>query len=120
MFRKVVALFFTVCILGNIISINASASSQLVYNDVTNSDDSTASSTYVDVNFNNTIIASTYSNDLLLHDANDFSIIEKIEMQRRIYDIKFSPDGKNLAISIMGTSELIDSVLIYDLSLIHI
>ncbi|MFL2983943.1 MAG: WD40 repeat domain-containing protein [Candidatus Poseidoniaceae archaeon] len=115
MFRKAIALFLTVCILGNLISINASASSQLVYNDVTNSDDSTASSTYVTVNFNNTIIASTYSNDLLLHDANDFSIIEKIELQRRIYDIEFSPDGKNLAISIMGTSELIDSVLIYDM-----
>ena len=115
MFRKAIALFLTVCILGNLISINASASSQLVYNDVTNSDDSAASSTYVTVNFNNTIIASTYSNDLLLHDANDFSIIEKIELQRRIYDIEFSPDGKNLAISIMGTSELIDSVLIYDM-----
>tara|TARA_B100001559_G_scaffold97599_1_gene81642 strand:+ start:822 stop:3029 length:2208 start_codon:yes stop_codon:yes gene_type:complete len=115
MFRKVVASFLTVCILGNLICINASASSQLVYNDVTNSDDSSASSSHVAVNFNNTIIASSYSNDLLLHNANDFSIIEKIEMQRRIYDIKFSPDGKNLAIAIMGTSELIDSLLIYDM-----
>ncbi len=115
MFRKFVASFLTVCILGNLICINASASSQLVYNDVTNIDDSSAFSSYVSVNSNNTIIASSYSNDLVFHDANDFSIIGEVEMQRRIYDIKFSPNGTNLAISIMGNSELIDSILIYDM-----
>lgn len=115
MLRKGIAIFLTICILGNIISINASASSQLVYNDVTNNDDSGSSSSYVSVNHDNTLIASSYSNDLLLHNVSDLSLIKKIEMQRTIQDIKFSPDGKYLAITISGTSELIDSVMVYDI-----
>jgi len=93
----------------------ASASSQLVYNNVTSNNDNTASSSYVAINPDNTIIASSYSNDLILHNAITLLEIEKIELQRSIQDLKFSPDGKTLAITISGTSELIDSVLIYDM-----
>ena len=115
MIRKVVAVFLTICIVSNLICTVATASSQLVYNDVTSNEDDDASSTYVSVNYDNTVIASSYSNDLILHSASDFSQIENIKLQRSVQDLKFSPDGKNLAITISGTSELIDSVLIYDM-----
>jgi WD40 repeat protein len=115
MIRKVIASFLTLCIIGNLICSIPSASSQLVYNDVTYNDDSSSSSSYVAVNPDNTVIASAYSNDLILHNTTDFLEMVKIELQRNVQDLKFSPDGKFLAITISGTSELIDSVLVYDM-----
>ena len=115
MIRRVIASIFALLILSNTACTVASAYSQLVYNDVTSNNDNTASSSYVAINPDNTIIASSYSNDLILHNAITFLEIEKIELQRSIQDLKFSPDGKTLAITISSTSELIDSVLIYDM-----
>ena len=115
MIRQFITSFFTLCILGNLICTGVSASSQLVYNGVTSNDADSATSSHVAINNDNTVIASSYSKDLMLHDASNFLEIDKIEFQRNIHDLMFSPDGKTLAITIVGTSELVDSVHIYDM-----
>ena len=113
--RKSIAIFFTLCIVGNLFCLAASASSPLVYNGVTSNDDSSDSSKYVAVNSNNTIIASSYSSTIIFHDSDDLSIINNLELQRSIYDLKFSPDGTKLGITISGLSERIDSVMVFDM-----
>ena len=115
MIRQFITSFFTLCILGNLICTGVSASSQLIYNGVTSNDVDSATSSHVAINNDNTVIASSYSKDLMLHDASNFLEIDKIEFQRNIHDLMFSPDGKTLAITIVGTSELVDSVHIYDM-----
>ncbi len=73
-------------------------------------------SEYVSINPNNTIIASSYGNIVMLHDSENLSLIETFDVQRNVLDLQFSPDGDTLAISIIGIEEVSDSVKFYDVN----
>jgi len=114
MFRRVIPLIITSILAINILSITVTASSQLLYNSAANNDEKSSTSNYVSVNENNSIIAGAYSREVILFDTTDYSVIDVLEFERDIYDIKFSPDGSKLAITTVGIAEFIDSVILYD------
>jgi hypothetical protein len=112
---KIIGLFVAIIIAGSISSIGVSASqSGMIYNGSTLNDVNNEGSSYVAVNPNNTIIASSYSNRVILHNSEDLSPLTTFELTRDIYDLQFSPDGKTLAISIFGIAEVEDSLVFYD------
>ena len=114
MFRRVIPLIITSILAINILSVSVTASSQLLYNSAANNDEKSSTSNYVSVNENNSIIAGAYSREVILFDTTDYSVIDVLEFERDIYDIKFSPDGSKLAITTVGIAEFIDSVILYD------
>ena len=116
MFRRVIPLIITSILAINILSVSVTASSQLLYNSAANNDEKSSTSNYVSVNENNSIIAGAYSREVILFDTTDYSVIDVLEFERDIYDIKFSPDGSKLAITTVGIAEFIDSVILYDVS----
>ena len=116
MFRRFTPLFIVLLLFINLLSIAATASSQLVYNSAANNDERSSTSNYVSVNSNNSIIAGAYSKEVILFDTTDYSVIDVLEFERDVYDIKFSPDGSKLAITTVGIAEFLDSVILYDIS----
>ena len=66
MFRRFSPLFIILLLFINLLSITATASSQLVYNSAANNDERSSTSNYVSVNSNNSIIAGAYSKEVIL------------------------------------------------------
>ena len=114
MFRRFAPLFLISLLAFNLLSISVSASSGLVYNSAATNDIKSSTSNYVSVNHDNSIIAGAYSKEVVLYHTSNYSVIDVIEFQREIYDVKFSPDGNHLAITTVSTPEFSDSVIIYD------
>ena len=116
--RRIITISLTLILAVHILSIAATASSQLVYNGAATNEEKSSTSNYVTVNHDNTIIAGAYSKEVILFHASDYSIIDIIEFQRDIFDVEFSPDGSLLAITTVGVSvsEFVDSVIIYNVS----
>ena len=114
MFRRFVPLFLISLLAFNLLSISVSASSGLVYNNAATNDIKSSTSNYVTVNHDNSIIAGAYSKEVVLYHTSNYSVIDVIEFQREIFDVKFSPDGNHLAITTVSTPEFSDSVIIYD------
>ena len=114
MFRRFVPLFLISLLAFNLLSISVSASSGLVYNSAATNDIKSSTSNYVSVNHDNSIIAGAYSKEVVLYHTSNYSVIDVIEFQREVFDVKFSPDGNHLAITTVSTPEFSDSVIIYD------
>ncbi|MFL2882254.1 MAG: WD40 repeat domain-containing protein [Candidatus Poseidoniaceae archaeon] len=61
------------------------------------------------------IVASSYGNTLEFHDKETLEIIDSIDFVREIYDIQYSPNGENLAISLRAEQSVPDSIQIMNL-----
>ena len=88
---------------------NAS-SSGLNFIDTTISHKSDARINSVTVNENSTIIAGSYSTYIEFYNATTLELIERFDFDIDIYHIEFSPDGKDLAVSLVAKQAIPDSI----------
>ena len=90
------------------------ASSGLNFIDTTISHKSDARINSVTVNENSTIIAGSYSTYIEFYNATTLELIERFDFDIDIYHIEFSPDGKDLAVSLVAKQAIPDSIQLID------
>ena len=90
------------------------SSSGINFLDATVSDKSDAYTNSVSLNENQTIIASSYSTFIELHNSTTLELIKRYSFNREVYHIEFSPDGKFLAASLAASEAVPDSLRIID------
>ncbi len=92
---------------------NAS-SSGMNFIDTTTSNKSDARINSVTVNENSTIIASSYGTYVEFHNATTLELIERFNFGMEIYYIEFSPNGKEVAVSLVAKQAIPDSIQLID------
>ena len=70
----------------------------------------------VDINFDNTLVATGYNGILTIHSIEDNSLLASFELIRQIVDLKFSPDGATLALSLIGSELRTDNIQLIDVA----
>jgi WD40 repeat protein len=68
----------------------------------------------VDINYDNTLLATGYNGVLTIHSIEDNSLLASFELIRQIVDLKFSPDGATLALSLIGSEVRTDNIQLID------
>ncbi len=68
----------------------------------------------VDINSDNTLLATGYKGVLTIHSIEDNSLLASFELIRQIVDLKFSPDGATLALSLIGSEVRTDNIQLID------
>jgi hypothetical protein len=68
----------------------------------------------VDINYENTLVATGYNGILTIHSIEDNSLLASFELIRQIVDLKFSPDGATLALSLIGSEIRTDNIQLID------
>ena len=92
----------------------SSTSSGINFLDATVSDKADAHTNSVTINENQTIIASSYSTYIELHNSSSLELIKRFDFGRELYHIEFSPDGGYLAASMSANEAIPDSIRIID------
>ncbi|DAC51755.1 MAG TPA: hypothetical protein HA359_06445, partial [Candidatus Poseidoniaceae archaeon] len=92
---------------------NAS-SSGMNFIETTVSNKSDARINSVTVNENSTIIASSYGTYVEFHNTTTLDLIERFNFGKEIYHIEFSPSGKDVAVSLVATQAIPDSIQLID------
>jgi len=69
----------------------------------------------VDINYDNTLLATGYNGVLTIHSIEDNSLIASFELIRQIVDLEFSPDGLTLALSLIGSEARTDNIQLIDI-----
>ncbi|MDE0556859.1 MAG: WD40 repeat domain-containing protein [Candidatus Poseidoniaceae archaeon] len=69
----------------------------------------------VDINYDNTLLATGYNGVLTIHSIEDNSLLASFELIRQIVDLKFSPDGATLALSLIGSEVRTDNIQLIDI-----
>jgi len=68
----------------------------------------------VDINFDNTLVATGYNGVLTIHSIEDNSLLASFDLIRQIVDLEFSPDGSTLALSLIGSEVRTDNIQLID------
>ena len=92
----------------------SSTSSGINFIDATVSDKADAHTNSVSINENQTIIASSYSTFIELHNSSSLELIKRFDFGKELYHIEFSPDGKYLAASMSANEAIPDSLRVID------
>ena len=92
----------------------SSTSSGINFLDATVSDKADAHTNSVSINENQTIIASSHSTFIELHNSSTLELIKRFDLGKELYDIEFSPDGKYLAASMSANEAIPDSLRVID------
>ncbi len=90
------------------------ASSGLSYTGGLSNPSESSNSQAVDINFDNTLVATGYNGILTIHSIEDNSLLASFELIRQIVDLKFSPDGATLALSLIGSEVRTDNIQLID------
>ena len=89
-------------------------SSGLSYTGGLSNPSESSNSQAVDINFDNTLVATGYNGVLTIHSIEDNSLLASFELIRQIVDLKFSPDGGTLALSLIGSEVRTDNIQLID------
>lgn len=90
------------------------ASSGLSYTGGLSNPSESSNSQAVDINFDNTLVATGYNGVLAIHSIENNSLVASFELIRQIVDLKFSPDGSTLALSLIGSEVRTDNIQLID------
>ncbi len=94
--------------------ISAATSSGLSYSGSLSNTQESSNSQAVDINSDNTLLATGYNGVLTIHSIEDNALIASFELIRQIVDVKFSPDGTTIAISLIGSEVRTDNIQLID------
>ncbi|MEJ6654058.1 MAG: hypothetical protein QNL55_06810, partial [Euryarchaeota archaeon] len=94
--------------------VTTASSSGLSYNGGLSNPLESSNSQAVDINFDNTLVATGYNGVLTIHSIEDNSLLASFELIRQIVDLKFSPDGSTLALSLIGSEVRTDNIQLID------
>ena len=112
---KYVSVFLCTLFISSVIPCVAGNSSGINFVGVTLSDSNDAYTKSVALDYERNLVASSYGNTLEFHDMNTLELINSIDFVREIYDVQFSPNGENLAISLRAEQSIPDSIQIMNL-----
>ncbi|MBT4920059.1 MAG: WD40 repeat domain-containing protein [Euryarchaeota archaeon] len=93
----------------------AANSSGINFVGVTLADSNDAYTKSVALDAEHDLVASSYGKTLEFHDMDTLEIINSIDFVREIYDIQFSPNGEDIAISLRAEQSIPDSIQIMNL-----
>jgi WD40 repeat protein len=99
--------------LASSVSVVAGQYSDIAYVDVTVTDNAEESRT-VDINPDETYIASGYDGLVAIHNRTNLELIESFVIDGDVLDIKFSPDGSKIAFAKSGSVTDTDTIQIID------
>ncbi len=94
--------------------VTTATSSGLSYTGGLSNPSESSNSQAVDINFDNTLVATGYNGVLTIHSIEDNSLLASFELIRQIVDLKFSPDGSTLALSLIGSEVRTDNIQLID------
>ncbi len=98
------------------VPVSSAASSGLSYSGGLSNPLEKSNSQAIDINGDNTLLATGYMGVITIHNIDDNSLIESFEFTRQIVDLKFSPDGTLLALSLMGSEARSDNIQLIDVA----
>ncbi len=113
--KRIVSMF-VVAVVILLAPVASASSSGMNFIDSTTINKSDAYTNSVTVNPNQTIIASSYSKYIELHDSSTMELIEKFNLGREVYDIEFSPNGNYIAASLTANEAIPDSLVVIDVN----
>jgi len=99
-----------------IVPLTSASSSGLSYSGGLSNPLEKSNSQAIDINSDNTLVATGYKGILTIHNIEDNSLIGSFEFTRQIVDLKFSPDGAMLALSLVGSEARTDNIQLVDVS----
>jgi len=74
----------------------------------------------VDINSDNTLVAIGYNGLLTIHNIEDNTLLASFELFRQIVDLKFSPDGSTIALSLIGSELRTDNIQLIDVEALQL
>lgn len=93
----------------------AAAPSGLAYSGALSNPQEVATGQAIDLNGNDTLIASGFNGVITIHKVEDNSLLTSFGVIRQVVDLKFSPDGLTLAFSLVGSEVRSDNIQLFDI-----
>ena len=94
--------------------VSAATPSGLFYTGSLSNSQELPNSQAVDVNSDSTLVAIGYNGILAIHNIEDNTLVANFELIRQIVDLKFSPDGSTIALSLIGSDVRTDNIQLID------
>ena len=110
-----VSVFLCTLFISLVIPSAAANSSGINFVGITLADSNDAYTKSVALDDEHNLVASSYGKTLEFHDMDTLEIINSIDFVREIYDIQFSPNGEDIAISLRAEQSIPDSIQIMNL-----
>lgn len=94
--------------------VSAATTSGLSYSGSLSNSQESSNSQAIDINSDSTLLATGYNGVLTIHSVEDNELVASFELIRQIVDLKFSPDGTTIALSLIGSEIMTDNIQLID------